>query len=223
MTLAGNTVLALKVQGGVLLAADTALTYGKTHRFQDAVRVSAVTGHTAVAYSGDEAAYHRAMRGLEAEIRERRALYGLAGEGAAEELSAREVHGLLSDQNYEARNDMKPEYCSYLVCGFDPRTSESYIGATDVYGTHFQADYFATSLGKYFTLAVLREKWRPGLSLEEGAQILEDCLRVLWYNDCQASRTYVLARVTAEGVQLSDARTLEDDWSVAGHQDPVLV
>jgi len=184
--------------------------------------MTAVTENTVVAYSGDEAAYRRSMRTLEEEIRERRALYGQAGEGAAAGISAREVHGLLSDQNYEARNDMKPEYCSYLVCGFDPRTSESYIGATDVYGTHFQADYFATSLGKYFTLAVLRDQWRPGLSVEEGAKILEDCLRVLWYNDCQATRTYVLAKVSADGVSLSEAQTLEDDWSVANHQDPVL-
>ena len=53
----GTSVLGMKFDGGVVIAADTLGSYGATARFRDISRVMKVNDCTAIAASGDIADY----------------------------------------------------------------------------------------------------------------------------------------------------------------------
>ena len=49
----------------------------------------------------------------------------------------------------------------------------------------------------------------------EARELLEDCLRVLFYRDCRALNKIQVAKATAEGTIVSEPYTIETNWSSA--------
>ena len=48
-------------------------------------------------------------------------------------------------------------------------------------GTCYEENFIATGFGAYLAIPLIREKWNPRMSEGEARQLLEDCLRVLFY------------------------------------------
>ena len=56
--------------------------------------------------------------------------------------------------------------------------------------------------------------------MEEGEAraLLEDCLRILFYRDCRALNRVQIAKVTEDGVLVSDPYELDTYWDFKGYQ-----
>lgn len=71
---------------------------------------------------------------------------------------------------------------------------------------------------------LLREKFEasagidgtgPLLSAEEAEAALDECMKVLFYRDARSINKYQIAKVTKEGVTISDSKSAETVWDFA--------
>lgn len=214
-SLVGSSIVALKYAGGVLVGADTCLSYGSSKRFDNVVRIAKVTDKTVIGYAGDEADFSYALKELVALSTDARC-YGNPIP------SPSEIHGFLSTRNFSARVDMQPIYNSYVTAGISEE-GDSYIGFTDIFGTSFEANFFSSGIGKHYCMPILRRMWTPELSFDQAVDILNECLKVLWYNDASAGNKVVVVKVDNTGTSISSPVKLQEDWSIARHFDPDLV
>ena len=91
-------------------------------------------------------------------------------------------------------------------------------GVVDKIGTAYEDDILATGFGGYIALPLMREKYRPDMEEGEARALLEDCLRILFYRDCRALNRVQIAKVTEDGVLVSDPYELDTYWDFKGYQ-----
>ena len=97
----------------------------------------------------------------------------------------------------------------YFLCSF--------LGYVDLYGTTFQSPSIATGFGKHLAQPLMRkelEEKGENMTEEEARELMEKCLRVLFYRDGRSFNQYQIGKVTAEGVEVSDPIHLDSDWEV---------
>lgn len=56
------------------------------------------------------------------------------------------------------------------------------------------------------------------LTETEASQLLENCMRVLYYRDARSLDKVQYAKVTAEGVVISEPTKVTSDWSIGRRQ-----
>ncbi|KAJ2345600.1 Proteasome subunit beta type-7, partial [Coemansia sp. RSA 2618] len=80
------------------------------------------------------------------------------------------------------------------------------------------SDCIATGFGAHLALPMLRKRVdgrADEISEEEAVGILDECMRVLLYRDCRTFNRLRRAKVTAQGVEISEPYALETNWAVA--------
>ncbi len=101
---------------------------------------------------------------------------------------------------YQRRNKGNPLWNQLLVGGYN--NGSPFLGYVDligkvisnihtillyysffkfILGTCYEENFIATGFGAYLAIPLIREKWNPRMSEGEARQLLEDCLRVLFY------------------------------------------
>lgn len=84
-------------------------------------------------------------------------------------------------------------------------------------GTTYESDSIATGYGAYLAQPLLRkavEGKELNMSEDEAAQLLERCMRVLYYRDARSLDKVQFAKVTASGVTISEPTKISSDWSI---------
>mmetsp|Transcript_5173 Transcript_5173/g.11439 ORF Transcript_5173/g.11439 Transcript_5173/m.11439 type:complete len:161 (+) Transcript_5173:209-691(+) len=127
--------------------------------------------------------------------------------------SPSEIYHYLRAVMYQRRNKMNPLWNNLLIGGF--KDGEAFLGSVDMIGTAFTDDFLATGFGAHLALPILRKRWHPDMEEGEARELLEDCLRVLFYRDCRALNKVQVAKATAEGTIVSDPYTISTNWSSA--------
>jgi len=117
---------------------------------------------------------------------------------------------------YQRRNKMNPLWNNLLVGGF--KDGAPFLGSVDLIGTAYEDDFVATGFGSYLAIPLLRKQWRPDMTEAEARDLLESCLRVLFYRDCRALNRIRIAKATAEGTVISPAYELSTSWAAASFQ-----
>ena len=208
----GASVLGVKYNGGVMLAADTLLSYGSMAKTLDASRLVEID-QTLIGASGEFSDFQAIQEMLEAKSLEMRS--GLLQERDSDDapMTARSMWNYLRSVMYRRRNKMNPLWNSVVVCGKDGPNGEFFLGVVDRLGTTVEDNLMATGFGSYMGIPLLREKWRADMDEGEARALLEDCMKVLFYRDCRASSRIQLAKVSNDGVLISDPYELETDWT----------
>ena len=83
-------------------------------------------------------------------------------------------------------------------------------------GTTYQSSIVATGLGAYFAQPILRNavEGREGILTEaEAIEILNTCMKILFYRECKTLNRIQRAKVTADGVEISEPYALPTEWS----------
>ncbi|KAA0168873.1 hypothetical protein FNF31_00034 [Cafeteria roenbergensis] len=202
----GSSVLAVKFAGGVMMASDTLASYGSMARFPDVQRLRQVSDGVIIGASGEMSDFDFAMRLLD----ELRVESECAEDGA--ELDAGEVHHYLTRVMYNRRNKFNPLWNQLVVAG--TKDGKPVLGVVDQIGTAFEADFTATGFGKHMAVPQMREHWRADMTEGEARELLEGCMRVLFYRDCRTINRMQIAKVTATGSVVSPAYSLDTEWSL---------
>jgi len=202
----GTSVLAIKYEGGILMTADTLVSYGSLARFRSCERMKAVGNFSIIGASGEYSDFQATLVTLD-ELIDRDNAYE---DGS--KLYPREIFSYLSRVMYNRRSKMDPLYNQFVLAGF--RDGQSFLGQVDLYGTAFEDTTLATGYGAYIAKPLLRKavELKPKLTEEEAKKVLEDCMRVLFYRDARAINRIQLAKVSAEGVTISAPYSLETEW-----------
>ncbi|TPP46692.1 Proteasome subunit family protein [Leishmania donovani] len=207
----GGSVIAIKYNGGVLMAADTLLSYGSLAKWPNIPRIKLLGSYSAVCATGSYADFQMMTKQVEDNIERQRMYHNV------DELSPSEVFSYLHRSIYQKRCDFEPCLCQMVFIGF--RDSETFLAGVDDVGTRWEDDCVATGYGAYIALPLLRqalEKNPSGLSRAQAVQILTDCLRVLFYRECRTINKFQMADAASDGVRISEPFDVETNWEYEG-------
>jgi 20S proteasome subunit beta 7 len=213
----GTSVLGLKYAGGVMLAADTLVSYGSMAKYKDARRLVAVD-NVLLGAGGEYSDFQTIIDLLKMNALEEQCMSGLYEQHRS---NAKETWNYLRAVMYNRRNKMNPLWNDLVVAGLD-EGHKPFLGWVDKIGTTFQENLVATGFGSYLAIPLLREKYRPDLQEGEARALLEDCMRILFYRDCRASNRIQIAKVEETGeVLISEPYELDTHWDSAAFVAPV--
>eukprot|EP00522_Entomoneis_paludosa_P010863 CAMPEP_0172457152 /NCGR_PEP_ID=MMETSP1065-20121228/20349_1 /TAXON_ID=265537 /ORGANISM="Amphiprora paludosa, Strain CCMP125" /LENGTH=254 /DNA_ID=CAMNT_0013210703 /DNA_START=121 /DNA_END=885 /DNA_ORIENTATION=+ len=203
-TTTGTSVLGIVYDKGVLLAADTLLSYGSMAKAQGVPRLKVVShANCIVGASGEYSDFQAVIDLLERKALEEETSVLSDSLYTSKPMSASQIWNYLRFVMYSKRNKFDPYWNDLVVAGTDSTTGKPFLGMIDKIGTTVQENFIATGYGGYMALPLLREKWRPDLTEGEARALLEDCMKVLFYRDCRASSRIQLAKAEAAGAEAS--------------------
>lgn len=113
---------------------------------------------------------------------------------------------------------MDPLWNSLVVGGF--YDNKPFLGTIGMIGTNYTDVTVATGFGNHLARPLMRERHRPDMSEEEAVELLKDCLRVCYYRDKNSINKFTLAKVTKDGVSISEPFALETRWDYKLFKDP---
>lgn len=216
----GTSVIGIVYKDGVLLAADTLLSYGSLAKAQRISRLTAIPNtNTIVGGSGEYSDYTKLVEILTAKALEESTTSLMSDLYSTVVFSARSIWNYLRMLMYTRRNKMNPFWNDLVVAGFD--NNVPFLGSVDKIGTTVADQFVATGYGSYLAMPLLREQYRADLSEGEARGLLEDCMKVLFYRDCRASCTIQIAKCDASGVLVSEPFDLETSWDSPDFIRPV--
>ena len=115
---------------------------------------------------------------------------------------------------------MDPLWNSLVVAGIEPSSKERFVGCVGMIGTSYEDSHVATSFGNYLSRPLFREFQRDDMSLEDAIKLMQDALRVLFYRDKTSINKFILSKVDATGVSLSEPFALDTTWDLEAFANP---
>jgi len=205
----GTSVVGIVYDGGVLLAADTLLSYGSMVKSFNTPRLHSIEDRILLGASGEYSDLQEIVSQVKALALEASTTSSMESIYVERKLPARSLWNYLRAVMYQKRSKMNPYWNDVVVAGWDEQTTKPFLGTIDRLGTTLQENLVATGFGAYLAMPLLREKWKPDLNEGEARALLEDCMKVLFYRDCRASARIQLAKCTSEGCVVSEPYELD--------------
>ncbi|XP_056266816.1 proteasome subunit beta type-4 [Pseudoliparis swirei] len=205
----GTSVLGVKFSGGVILAADMLGSYGSLARFRNISRLMKVNDNTILGASGDYADYQHLKHIIEQMVIDEE----LLGDGHS--CSPKALHSWLTRVMYNRRSKMNPLWNTVVIGGVYGGTS--FLGYVDKLGVAYEAPTVATGFGAYLAQPLMREvvENKEEISQQEARELVERCLKVLYYRDARSYNKHEIAIVTEAGVEIVGPLSSETNWDIA--------
>nr|CCD74498.1 proteasome subunit beta type-4 [Arabidopsis halleri subsp. halleri] len=208
----GTSIVAIKYKDGVLMASDMGGSYGSTLRYKNIERVKAIGKHSLLGASGEISDFQEILRYLD----ELTLNDNMWDDGNS--LGPKEIHNYLTRVMYNRRNKFDPLWNTLVLGGV--KNGKSYLGMVSMIGVSFEDDHVATGFGNHLARPILRDEWHADLSFEDGVKLLEKCMRVLLYRDRSAINKLQIAKITEEGVTVSQPYSLKTFWEFSSFHNP---
>ncbi|KAI5306576.1 Proteasome subunit beta type-7 [Ascosphaera pollenicola] len=210
----GTSVVAVRFNEGVVIAADNLASYGSLARFRDIERLHSFHDSSVVGFGGDVSDMQYLKRLLDSlDIRENYSTY-------EHSLNAQNLHTYLSKVMYKRRSELNPLWNHLLIAGMG-NDGQPFLSSVDLLGTTFSSPHLATGFGAHLALPILRRRFpeeRPlqTVSKEEAVEAVKECMKVLFYRDARSLDEYSIAVVTKDGVDIkTDAKLEKQSWAFA--------
>ncbi|XP_047460716.1 proteasome subunit beta type-4 [Mugil cephalus] len=209
----GTSVLGVKFSGGVVIAADMLGSYGSLARFRNISRLMKVNNNTILGASGDYADYQYLKQVIEQMVIDEE----LLGDGHS--YSPKAVHSWLTRVMYNRRSKMNPLWNTVVIGGF--YNGERFPGYVDKLGGY--RSHMASSAVKVFKRCgcflqpLMREvlEKKAEITKQEARDLVERCLKVLYYRDARSYNRHEIAIVTEDGVEIVGPLSSETNWDIA--------
>eukprot|EP01116_Phalansterium_solitarium_P025371 TRINITY_DN9669_c0_g1_i1.p1 TRINITY_DN9669_c0_g1~~TRINITY_DN9669_c0_g1_i1.p1 ORF type:complete len:271 (-),score=67.24 TRINITY_DN9669_c0_g1_i1:152-964(-) len=202
----GTSVLAMTYKDGVMLAADTLGSYGSLARYLDLRRLRALNNETVIAGTGDYSDFQEIVKILDELLTNDR----IEDDGSILPPSA--IHSYMTRVMYGRRNKNDPLWNQIITAGV--RNGVPFLGLSDLQGGSYQDVVIATGYGGHLALPLMRKAHRPDMTYDEAKDLMESCMRVLFYRDARSFYRIQLATATAAGTNVTEPYELPTDWSV---------
>ncbi|CAJ0956196.1 unnamed protein product [Ranitomeya imitator] len=160
------------------------------NRFRNISRIMKVNSCTMLGASGDYADYQYLKQVLDQMVIDEE----LVGDG--HNYSPKAVHSWLTRVMYNRRSKMNPLWNTVVLGGF-------YKGEGLNYGFLLQP----------LMRDVVENK--STLTQDEARQLIERCMKVLYYRDARSYNRYEIATVTEKGVEIEGPLSSETNWEIA--------
>lgn len=206
----GSSVLAMKYEGGVMVAADTLGSYGSMARFPDLNRIMKVNDSTILGAGGDYADFQY----IGDVIKQKQIDEDCKDDGF--NMKPKALHSWLTRVLYNRRSKFDPLWNNFIVAGM--QDSEPYLGFVDLKGVAFTETLLCTGMGVDLCLPVMRaamEKKGGLLSYDEARVTILQCIRLAYLRDCRSWPKFHLAKVDASGSSVEGPLMIDSDWTFA--------
>eukprot|EP00758_Cryptobia_borreli_P008075 Tbor_TRINITY_DN5355_c4_g3::TRINITY_DN5355_c4_g3_i1::g.4677::m.4677/K02736/PSMB4; 20S proteasome subunit beta 7 len=208
----GGSVIALQYDGGVLLAADTLLSYGSLAKWPNIPRIKIIGNHTAICATGDYADFQNVCNTLESATIDDK-MYADGIDKTPEELFC-----YLHRTMYSKRSKFEPALCQIVLVGSSEK-GKDFIGAVDDIGTKWSTKTVATGYGAHIAIPLMRKALEANndkLTREQALAVIRDCLKTLFYRECRAINKFQIADAANGKVIISDPFTVDTKWDFEG-------
>lgn len=212
----GTSVLGLAFEGGVIVAADTLVSYGSMARFRSCDRILVVNSSTVVAATGDYADYQYLTKIIkQKQIDEKQWNDGLQLYPAA-------LHSWITRVAYNKRSKFQPLYNAWIVAGLQPNEDtgklEPFLGFVDKLGTAYKSNVIATGLGTHIATPFFRSFTEAKQQLpteQEARNLIEKAMEVLFYRDARSLPKYKLVVIKEDGAHEEGPIKFKGNWEMA--------
>eukprot|EP00878_Enallax_costatus_P001192 GHUV01001334.1.p1 GENE.GHUV01001334.1~~GHUV01001334.1.p1 ORF type:complete len:295 (+),score=67.89 GHUV01001334.1:220-1104(+) len=210
----GTSVLGFKYKDGVMVACDTLGAYGSTKRYKSVERIKKINDRCIIAASGELSDFQYLLKLLdELTTDDFRADDGIS-------LGPQEIYSYLCRVMYNRRNKFDPLWNSLIVAGIEPgsveatesSSSSSFLGMVGMIGTHYTDSHVTTGFANHLARPLFREKQSDDMSEDAAVELMHEALRVCYYRDKQSMNKFQLAKVTNDGVTISEPYALDVKW-----------
>jgi len=212
----GTSVLGIAFDGGVIIAADTLVSYGSMARFSSCQRIKVVNKKTIVAATGDYADYQFLTKIIhQKHIDDKQWNDGL-------ELYPAALHSWITRVSYNRRSKFQPLWNAWVIGGLQPNEEtgnlEPFLGFVDKLGTSFKSNVVVTGFAQHLALPLIRNLIENSDKLPSEAEardLIKKCMEVLYYRDARSLPKYTMAIVKSDGVQEEGPIEFRGEWDVA--------
>ncbi|KAF8416704.1 nucleophile aminohydrolase [Tirmania nivea] len=211
----GTSVVALKYNGGVVMAADNLASYGSLARFTDVKRIKQVGDHTIVGGGGDISDMQYLFDKLLESV-----LIKEEYQNDGHTLRAPHIYSYLARVLYNRRCKFNFLWNSLLVAGYDDE-KKPFLAYANLLGTRFSSPALASGFGAHLAIPILRtiapdEASVANITKEQAIEAIKTCMQVLFYRDARSMNKYSLAVISEEGVDLTHGIEVENqNWKFA--------
>jgi len=208
-TLTGTSVIGMKFNDGIVVAADTLGSFGSTARYRYLPRIMKVNDTTVMGTGGDYADFQFLKSVIEQKIIDEECL----ADGFTH--SPKSIYSWLTRVMYNRRCKMNPLWNTVIVGGM--QGGEPFLGYVDKLGVAYEAPSVASGYGAYIAQPLLRDALdkSPVMSEAEARQVIERCISVLFYRDARSFNEYQLAVVKKDGASIDGPLKCPADFSIA--------
>lgn len=211
----GTSVIGLKYNNGIIIAADHLGSYGSLARFSNIERLVQVGKDTVVGISGDVSDLQQIERTLdELEIEN-------SYDDVDYPFKANHVHEYLTRLLYQRRSKVDPLWNALIVGGFDSK-NEPFLAYTDLLGIQYSSPSIATGFGAHLAIPLLRkvadsEEDTKHVTKEQARAAVLESMKVLFYRDARSMNEFSLVTIDKEdGYTLENKLKVEDmSWKFA--------
>ena len=219
----GGSVIALQYDKGVLIAADTLLSYGSMAMFPNVSRIKQVTPNCCVGFTGDYADFQNTINEIEEHISENDL------NNDAHTLTPDAIFSYTHRNIYHRRSEFKPVLCELIFIGYTQTTAGNKItcGAIDTIGTKWTDTCVALGYGAYICIPIMRAAMAKcltdghnpltsSLTRNQALQVIEQCLKELFYREARSINRFLIHEITESGVNILPPVTYETTWNSKG-------
>lgn len=206
----GTSILGVKFDGGVVIAADMLGSYGSMAKLFDLPRLFKVNDLSILAGSGDYADLQYLNELVEQRVNQDFCL----NDGYVYQPKA--LFSWCTRVLYNRRSKMNPLWNRLVVGGL--QQGEPFLGCVDMIGNAYESDVIATGYGNYLAIPIMRETLERNnnkLTQEQACDLIDRCMKLLFYRDARAYDKYSIGVITREGVKIEEFKKLQTNWDIA--------
>lgn len=138
----------MKFADGVIIAADTLVSYGSLSRFRDIDRVFKVNDHTIIGIGGDYADFQFIKRYIDQKVTEDFCYDDNI------QLKPKSLYNWLIRVLYNKRSRFNPLWIDIIVGGM--QDGEPFLGHVDMRGRAYEDNFISTAYGKHIAIPFIR-------------------------------------------------------------------
>lgn len=199
----GTSVVAIKYNNGVVMAADNLASYGSLLRFPGIERLHKVGNNTMVGISGDVSDMQYLLEILD-ELSVEHNYDNDEYSDNVDQLEPDYIFTYLANLMYHRRTKMNPLWNALIVAGVNSKTGEPFLQYVNLLGVKYSSPSIATGFGAHLAIPLLRkladsEEEARTLTKEQAVKGIKDSMKVLFYRDTRSSKNYSLAIIDKDG------------------------
>jgi len=205
----GTSVIGITFEGGVIIAADLLGSYGSMAQFRNLPRVFKVNDVTVFGGSGDYADLQYLQDTIKQKVNEDHCL----NDGYL--LKPKALFSWCTRVLYNRRSNMDPLWNKLVIGGFE--NGKPFLGCVDMLGKAYEGACIATGYGNYLAIPIMREtleKNNNKINEAQARDVIDRCMKLLYFRDGRAYDKYSMAIVTKDGVTFEDCKQLQTNWSI---------
>lgn len=214
----GTSVISMKYDNGVIIAADNLGAYGSLLRFTDVERLIPVGKNTVVGISGDVSDMQHIEEMLSDLSIENNYDNSYADEEEA--LKPSYIFEYLSAVMYQRRSKMNPLWNALIVAGTED--GRPFLKYVNLLGVTYSSPTLATGFGAHLAVPLLRrvidrEEDISKTNLELAQKTILESMKVLYYRDARSSRKFSMAIIdNDQGLIFKQGLQVENmNWNFA--------